>query len=163
MEFDTIRRCPIGNARARRMTTVSRSATVRHSAHQMFDLVDDVEHYADFLPWVKRSHERERTDARVVGELLFSKAGFEKSFVTRNDRQPGEKIEIRLIEGPFRHLEGVWRFEPMGEDACKVSVDLEFEFSSRLLAIAFGKVFTQAAGTLVNSFVARANACYGSR
>ncbi|WP_041381702.1 type II toxin-antitoxin system RatA family toxin [Spiribacter curvatus] len=145
------------------MTTVSRSAIVRYSAHQMFDLVDDVEHYEDFLPWVKRSHERERTEDRVVGELLFSKAGFEKSFVTRNLRQPGKMIEIRLIEGPFRHLEGFWRFEPMGEGACKVSVDLEFEFSSRLLAMAFGRVFTQVAGTLVDSFVTRANTCYGQR
>ena len=70
-------------------------------------------------------------------------------------------IEIRLVEGPFRHLEGFWRFDALGEDACKVSLDLEFEFSNRLLAMAFGKVFTQVAGTLVDSFVKRANERYG--
>ncbi len=143
------------------MTTVSRSAMVRHSAEEMFELVDDVRGYEDFLPWVKRSRERERDGDVVIGELLFSKAGIEKSFTTRNRRQPGKMIEIRLVEGPFRHLEGFWRFDALGEDACKVSLDLEFEFSNRLLAMAFGKVFTQVAGTLVDSFVKRANERYG--
>ncbi len=143
------------------MPTVSRSALVRHTAAEMFDLVDDVARYQDFLPWVKRSVERERSEDIVIGELLFAKAGFEKSFTTRNLRQPGKMIEIRLVEGPFRQLEGFWRFEPLGEDACKVSLDLEFEFSSKLLAMAFGKVFTQVAGTLVDSFVQRAHQCYG--
>lgn len=143
------------------MPTVSRSAIVRHTATEMFDLVDDVARYQDFLPWVKTSLERERSEDLVVGELLFAKAGFEKSFTTRNLRQPGKMIEIRLVEGPFRQLEGFWRFEALGEDACKVSLDLEFEFSNKLLAMAFGKVFTQVAGTLVDSFVQRANKCYG--
>lgn len=143
------------------MTTVSRSALVRHSAEEMFDLVDDVRSYQEFLPWVKRSREIERNEDMVCGELLFSKAGFEKSFVTRNRRQPGKMIEIRLVEGPFRQLEGFWRFQPLGHGGCKVSVDLEFEFSSRLLGAAFGRVFTQVAGTLVDSFVRRANTVYG--
>jgi ribosome-associated toxin RatA of RatAB toxin-antitoxin module len=143
------------------MTTVSRSAIVRHSAQQMFELVDDVRRYQEFLPWVKDSRELERRDDLVVGQLLFAKAGFEKSFTTRNYRQPGKMIEIRLVRGPFHQLEGFWRFEPMGEGACKVSLDLEFEFANRLLAMAFGKVFTQVAGTLVDSFVKRADQCYG--
>lgn len=146
-----------------KMTTVSRSAHVRYSAEKMFELVDDVQSYQDFLPWVKRSRELERSDEVVCGELLFAKAGFEKSFTTRNLRQPGKMIEIRLIEGPFQHLEGFWQFQSITENACKVSVDLEFEFSNRLLSMAFGKVFTQVAGTLVDSFVQRAEVIYGGR
>ena len=145
------------------MTTVSRSALVRYSADEMFELVDNVRDYQDFLPWVKRSRELERNADMVCGELLFAKAGFEKSFVTRNRRQPGKMIEIRLVEGPFRQLEGFWRFDSLGERACKVSVDLEFEFSNRLLSAAFGRVFTQVAGTLVDSFVKRAHEVYGKR
>lgn len=143
------------------MTTVSRSAHVRYSADKMFELVDDVKSYQEFLPWVKRSRELERNDNIVCGELLFAKAGFEKSFVTRNLRQPGKMIEIRLVEGPFQQLEGFWRFQALTENACKVSVDLEFAFSNRLLSMAFGKVFTQVAGTLVDSFVQRAEVIYG--
>ncbi|MDR9406069.1 MAG: type II toxin-antitoxin system RatA family toxin [Spiribacter sp.] len=143
------------------MTTVSRSALVRHSAQEMFDLVDNVNHYQDFLPWVKRSRELERTEDVVCGELVFAKAGIEQAFTTRNRRQPGKMIEIRLVEGPFRQLEGFWRFTELADQACKVSVDLEFEFANRLVSRAFGRVFTQVAGTLVDSFVKRADELYG--
>jgi ribosome-associated toxin RatA of RatAB toxin-antitoxin module len=145
------------------MTTVSRSALVPYSAEDMFRLVDDVESYERFLPWVKSSRELHRDDDTVRATLVFSKGGFEKSFTTQNRSQRGKMIDIRLVEGPFRHLDGYWRFEPLGEDACKVSLDLEFEFSSRLLGMAFGRVFTQVANTLVDSFVRRAEEVYGRR
>jgi ribosome-associated toxin RatA of RatAB toxin-antitoxin module len=143
------------------MTTVSRSATVAYSAEAMFELVDDVNAYQDFLPWVKRSTEHYRDDSQVKATLIFSKGGFEKAFTTLNRRHPGEMIDIRLVEGPFRHLEGIWRFEPMEAGGSKVSLDLEFEFANRLLAMAFGRVFTQVATTLVDSFVRRAQTVYG--
>jgi len=145
------------------MTTVARSALVSHSAEDMFRLVDDVAAYEQFLPWVKRSRELYRDADTVRAELLFSKGGFEKSFTTQNRIQYGKMIDIRLVEGPFRHLDGYWRFQPLSESACKVSLDLEFEFSNRLLAMAFGRVFTQVAGTLVDSFVRRADALYGGK
>ncbi|PWG64245.1 type II toxin-antitoxin system RatA family toxin [Sediminicurvatus halobius] len=143
------------------MTTVARSALVPYSAEDMFRLVDDVASYEQFLPWVKRSRELHRDADTVRAELLFSKGGFEKSFTTQNRIQYGKMIDIRLVEGPFRHLDGYWRFQSLADDACKVSLDLEFEFSNRLLAMAFGRVFTQVAGTLVDSFVRRAHELYG--
>lgn len=145
------------------MTTVARSALVSYPAEDMFRLVDDVNSYERFLPWVKRSRELHRDADTVRAELLFSKGGFEKSFTTQNRIQYGKMIDIRLVEGPFRHLDGYWRFQPLSDDACKVSLDLEFEFSNRLLAMAFGRVFTQVAGTLVDSFVKRADELYGGR
>lgn len=143
------------------MTTVSRSALVSYSSEQMFLLVDDVAHYQDFLPWVKESRELHRDDDTVRATLVFSKGGFEKSFTTQNRIRYGKMIDIRLVEGPFRHLNGYWRFEQLREDACKVSLDMDFEFSSRLLGMAFGRVFTQVANTLVDSFVRRAREVYG--
>lgn len=143
------------------MTTVSRSALVSHSAEDMFRLVDDVNAYEQFLPWVKSSRELHRDDDTVRATLVFSKGGFEKSFTTQNRIKYGKMIDIRLVEGPFKHLDGYWRFEQLREDACKVSLDLEFEFSSRLLGMAFGRVFTQVANTLVDSFVRRADQVYG--
>ncbi len=143
------------------MTTVSRSALVSHSAEDMFRLVDDVNSYERFLPWVKSSRELHRDDDTVRATLVFSKGGFEKSFTTQNRVKYGKMIDIRLVEGPFKHLDGYWRFEQLREDACKVSLDLEFEFSNRLLGMAFGRVFTQVATTLVDSFVRRADEVYG--
>jgi len=143
------------------MTTVSRSAVVDHSPETMFALVDDVDRYDEFLPWVKTATVLHRDESVVKGTLLFSKGGFEKSFTTENYRHPGEAIDIRLVRGPFRHLKGTWRFEPMGERGCKVALNMDFEFTNRLLAMAFGRVFTQMANSLVDSFVRRADSLYG--
>jgi len=143
------------------MTTVSRSAIVSYSAHQMFRLVDDVDSYDKFLPWCKHSEEHHRDDDCVRATILFSRGGFEKSFTTQNRLQPGKMIDIRLVEGPFQRLDGYWRFQDLGEDASKVSLDLEFEFSNRILRMAFGRVFTQVANTLVDAFVERADRVYG--
>ena len=143
------------------MASVSRSAMVPYSAQAMFDLVDDVNAYQEFLPWVKSSRERYRDEDTVEATLVFAKGGFEKSFTTRNRLQHGKMIELRLVEGPFRHLHGYWQFHRLDEQASRVSLDLEFEFASRLLSAAFGRVFTQVANTLVDSFVQRARQVYG--
>ncbi|GAA0561097.1 type II toxin-antitoxin system RatA family toxin [Halomonas salifodinae] len=143
------------------MPTVNRSALVRHSPQAMFDLVNDFERYPEFLPGCRRARLLEHDDAHLVGELTLAKAGIEQSFTTRNDLHAPERIELSLVHGPFRRLQGRWLFTPMGEDACKVSLELEFEFASRLLGMAFGRLFQQVAGQLVDSFTRRADDVYG--
>lgn len=143
------------------MASVSRSALVPYSAEQMFELVTDVNSYRDFLPWCGDSRVLKQEGDVVEASILVSKAGIERAFTTRNRMQPGKMVEIRLVEGPFRHLDGYWRFYPLREDACKVTLDLDFEFSSRVITLAFGKVFTQIANTLVDAFVKRAKEVHG--
>ena len=143
------------------MPSVSRSALVPHSAEDMFNLVADVDRYREFLPWCADSRVLSRNEDEMKASILISKAGIERSFTTVNRFQPGKMMEMKLLEGPFRHLEGFWRFYPLREDACKVALDLDFEFSSRVITLAFGKVFTQIANTLVDAFVRRADELYG--
>lgn len=143
------------------MPSVSRSALVPHSAENMFNLVADVDRYREFLPWCADSRVLSRNEDEMKASILISKAGIERSFTTVNRFQPGKMMEMKLLEGPFRHLEGFWRFYPLREDACKVALDLDFEFSSRVITLAFGKVFTQIANTLVDAFVRRADELYG--
>lgn len=144
------------------MPSVSRSALVSHSAEQMFELVADVDRYQEFLPWCAGSKVISRDVDEMKASIVISKAGIERSFATVNRFQPGKMMEIRLLEGPFRHLEGFWRFQALRADASKVSLDLDFEFSNRMVTLAFGKVFTQIANSLVDAFVKRADAVYGS-
>lgn len=144
------------------MTTVSRSALVPYSAEGMFRLVEDVDSYQRFLPWCKESRVLQRDEDCVHAMIVFSKGGMEKSFTTQNRLHRNKMIDIRLIEGPFRHLNGYWRFQGLPGHGCKVALDLEFEFSNRLLAMAFGRVFHQVANTLVDSFVRRAEELYGN-
>lgn len=145
------------------MPSVSRSALVPYSAQQMYDLVADVDRYREFLPWCSDSTVLSRDADEMRARIVIAKAGIERPFATVNRLQPGKMMEMRLLEGPFKQLEGFWRFQPLREDACKVSLDLDFEFSSKVISLAFGKIFTQIANTLVDAFVRRAEEVYGNQ
>jgi ribosome-associated toxin RatA of RatAB toxin-antitoxin module len=143
------------------MTVIQKSALVKFSAQQMFDLVNDVEAYPKFLPWCGGSRIIKREDDLVEAELLIAKGGFKKSFSTRNKIEQGLSMTISLLNGPFSSLEGKWDFIPLREDASKISLDLEFEMSGKLASLAFGAVFNQICNTMVSSFTARAKEIYG--
>ena len=145
------------------MTTINRSALVPYAAAEMYALVDDINAYQDFLPWCKASHVLSRGDNEVRAELRLVRGGFEKSFVTRNRSDNDQMIEMSLEQGPFHHLEGIWRFDSLDAGACKVSLHLDFEFSNKLLGFTFGPVFNQIANTLVDAFCRRAEVIYGKR
>lgn len=145
------------------MPTINRSALVPYSAAEMFALVDDIAAYQDFLPWCKSSTVLSRDNDVVRGSIELAKGGIQKAFTTRNRIQHNKMIEMRLEEGPFQHLEGFWKFDLLGDDACKVSLVLEFEFSSKLLGLTFGPVFNQIANSLVDAFCKRAVDVYGKR
>ena len=143
------------------MTVIQKSALVKFSAQQMFDLVNDIESYPKFLPWCAGSRIIKREDDIVEAELTISKSGFKKSFSTRNLIDKGGRITVSLLDGPFSHLDGVWNFMPLRENASKISLDLEFEMSSVLANLAFGAVFNQICNTMVASFTSRAKEVYG--
>jgi ribosome-associated toxin RatA of RatAB toxin-antitoxin module len=145
------------------MPTVSKSALVSHSAADMYGLVDDVEAYPQFLPWCGGARVISRNEDEVHAGIDIAYGAVRKSFTTRNRLQKNKMIEVRLVEGPFKHLEGYWRFDALSESACKVSLDMQYEFSSKLIGFAVGPVFSQIANTLVDSFCQRADALYGKQ
>jgi ribosome-associated toxin RatA of RatAB toxin-antitoxin module len=141
---------------------VEKSALVPYSAQAMFDLVADVEHYKEFLPWCSDSQLLSRVDNELCGKIEVSRMGIRQSFSTCNTLDPPGRMGLVLHEGPFKHLQGEWRFVELREDACKVMLTMEFEFSGKLINAAFGKVFNQVANSLVESFVERAREVYGA-
>lgn len=128
---------------------------------EMFNIVDDIDAYPQFLPWCGSASVINRSADQVQATVEISHSGIRKSFTTRNHLQKGKMIEMELIDGPFKHLHGYWRFHQLGENACKVTLDLEYEFSNKLLSLAIGPVFSQIANTLVDAFCQRADALYG--
>lgn len=144
------------------MRKVRRSALVPYSAAQMFRLVDDVESYPDFLPWCGGAHIDRREGDDVVATLELDKGGVSKRFTTRNRRREFESIDLFLVGGPFRHLEGGWRFRSLGEEGSEVSLELEFEFESRLVDMVFGRFFEETCNSLVDAFTRRAAAVFGA-
>lgn len=145
------------------MTTLSRSALVPYAPHEMYALVNEIERYPEFLPWCRSTQIHERTEDEVRATIDMAKGSMRKSFTTRNHMQNDKMIEIGLVDGPFSHLHGFWRFDQLGETACKVSLDIEFDFSNRLLGLAVGPMFGQIVASLVDAFVKRARDVYGPR
>ncbi len=143
------------------MPIVQKSALIKYSADQMFAIVDDIESYPTFLPWCSGSKVLKREGDIVEAELLISKAGFNKTFSTRNRRDGQGKLFMTLLDGPFSSLDGVWDFMPLREDASKISLDLEFEMHGKFASLAFGTIFNQICNTMVKSFTDRAKQVYG--
>lgn len=142
------------------MTEVKREALVPFTTEQMYALVDDIAAYPQFLPWCRSTTVHERNEHEVRASIELAKGAVNKSFTTCNVTHPYGEIEMHLLEGPFKQLQGFWRFHELKPGACKVTLDLEFEFSNKLVALAIGPVFNQIANTLVDAFVERAREVY---
>jgi ribosome-associated toxin RatA of RatAB toxin-antitoxin module len=143
------------------MRKVRRSALLPYRAQDMFVLVDDVEAYPDFLPWCNSARVVNRSDEQLEATLELQKGALSKTFTTRNQRHEFESIDLALVEGPFRHLSGGWRFKDLGDDGCKVSLELDFEFRSRAADLMFGAFFEQVCNALIDAFSKRAAVVYG--
>ncbi|MEZ8018736.1 SRPBCC family protein [Vibrio splendidus] len=142
------------------MPKVTRSALVSFSADQMFSLVNDVARYHEFLPGCSGSRVIESSDSTMVASVDVSKAGISKTFTTSNRLADGAEILMELVDGPFKKLQGGWYFTPLDEQACKVELKLEFEFSSRMIEMAFGKIFNDLTSNMVSAFTQRAKQVY---
>ena len=143
------------------MPLVQKSALVPFSTAQMFALVDDVERYPEFLPWCGGARARKLDALTTVATIDIDYHGIRRSFTTANTRQGTESMHISLQEGPFKALEGVWQFTRLESAACKVSLRLDYSFANAVLESAVGPVFGMIANTMIESFVARADALYG--
>jgi ribosome-associated toxin RatA of RatAB toxin-antitoxin module len=139
---------------------ISRSALLPFSAKQMFDVVNDVALYQDYLPLCSRSEVIESSPEFMVARLTLTKAGVSQQFTTRNKLVSAERIDLQLVEGPFTSLNGYWLFSQLGSDGCKTEMNLTFDFNSRMLNATFGKVFEQVADSLVEAFCDRAKVLY---
>jgi len=143
------------------MAEVQRSALVPYSAQRMFALVDRVEDYPKFLPWCGGSTVELRSSEVTRAEIRIDYHGIRQAFKTENRNAPPSRIDIQLVSGPFRRLDGHWQFSALRADACKIEFRLHYEFSSRLLEKLVGPVFNYIAGSLVDAFLARAEKLYG--
>jgi ribosome-associated toxin RatA of RatAB toxin-antitoxin module len=143
------------------VTSISKTALIPYSAAKMYDLVADVDAYQDFLPWCGGSKVLSKTEDEIKGQVDIQHLGLNKSFTTLNRMQKNKMIEMKLVDGPFKHLQGYWRFNALDENGCKISLDLEFEFSNKMMSMAFGPIFSQIANNMVDAFCQRAVAIYG--
>ncbi|MGE5792027.1 MAG: type II toxin-antitoxin system RatA family toxin [Bacteroidota bacterium] len=140
------------------MVTVERQAIVPYSAQRMYALVEDIESYPLFLPWCSRTEVTSRTARRTTATIHVDFRGVQQAFTTANQLQPGERIEMALVRGPFRSLAGEWRFRALSAAGCRVELALAYQLASPLLGRVVGPVFDHIANTFVDAFVRRADA-----
>ncbi|ABN73367.1 type II toxin-antitoxin system RatA family toxin [Actinobacillus pleuropneumoniae] len=143
------------------MPIVNQSSLVPYSAEQMYQLVNDYEKYPQFLSGCIGAKTISRGNNELEAELQIQKLGISQSFSTHNKMLPNERIEMKLVNGPFRQLQGAWNFQPFDEQSCKISLYLEFEFSNPVVGMVFGKIFNELTLKMVNAFKQRAKEVYG--
>lgn len=139
---------------------VERSALVNFSAQQMYDLVNDIEAYPQFMADCSEARVLARGDDWLEARLTLRKAGLQQSFVTRNQLQPPHSMSMNLVDGPFKYLRGLWRFTALADNACKVSFELEFALGNPLLGMAVGKLLESVGGQQVEAICLRAKHIY---
>ncbi|BBQ82689.1 ubiquinone-binding protein [Klebsiella sp. WP7-S18-CRE-02] len=142
------------------MPQISRTALVPYSAEQMYQLVNDVNAYPDFLPGCTGSRVLESGPTQMTAAVDVSKAGISKTFTTRNTLTDNQSILMHLVDGPFKTLIGGWKFTPLSADACKIEFQLDFEFTNKLIELAFGRIFKELALNMVQAFTMRAREVY---
>lgn len=143
------------------MASIKRSALVQYSADQMFDLVNDIEKYPEFMSGCEEAVVISKSDESIVGKLRLSRAGLKQEFTTKNWLDRPSLIEMELVEGKFKSFNARWSFEKLSEDACKVALSMEFEVDSFLVDAAAEKLLTSSANNLVDQIVTRAKETYG--
>jgi ribosome-associated toxin RatA of RatAB toxin-antitoxin module len=142
------------------MQSVKKSVLVPFSAADMFGLVDGVERYPEFLPWCSGARILETHEGGKTARVDINYHGVRAHFTTDNVNRPPESIVLTLNNGPFRHLHGEWRFHALAEDACKVELELSYQFSTHVLEKVVGPVFGHIASTMIDAFVRRAEECH---
>lgn len=131
-----------------------------YPAEVMFEIVNNVEAYPEFLPWCAETRILSQTDSSMEASILMKKAGVNRWFTTKNRIDKNKSIKMTLVNGPFKHLDGEWKFIEFEASASKIELELSFEFSHGLGSTLIAPIFTQIANTLVDSFCKRAQDLY---
>lgn len=145
------------------MRQLHKSLFMPFSAAQMFAIVNDIDAYGQFLPWCGGARVIQCDGDIITAEIVIAKGPASVAFTTYNRLKINERIDMQLARGPFKHLIGAWLFEPKGEHACQVRLQMDFEFNNRLLSMTVGPVFEQVVGSLIEAFRKRAEVLYANK
>jgi ribosome-associated toxin RatA of RatAB toxin-antitoxin module len=142
------------------MHHISKSAIVPYSCEQMYQLVNRVNDYPEFLNWCSSASILNQTDDEITASVSIKKSAFNQTFTTVNTLTINQRVDMQLKDGPFSHLSGAWIFTALSDNACKVELELEFSFSSKIVDIAISPIFTSIANSQLDAFISRAKAVY---
>jgi ribosome-associated toxin RatA of RatAB toxin-antitoxin module len=145
------------------LTEIHKKTVVPYTADEMYALVNDIEAYPTFLPWCTNAQVLNTNDYHLTASIALKAGKIKQAFTTENTMQPGRSIKMQLVKGPFKYLNGHWQFDPDNANSSTISLDMDFEFKNKLLKLALSSTFNKIMGSLVMSFIKRAQAVYGKR
>jgi len=145
------------------MTEISKMTVVPYTPEEMYVLVNDIESYPAFLPWCTAAKIFNQKEESMTATLSLALGKIKQSFTTENTMQDGSRIDMQLIDGPFKHLSGYWKFNLEDEHSCHIQLHMNFEFKNKIIKHTLGKAFYKVMDSLVDSFVQRAQQVYGNR
>lgn len=143
------------------MRQLHKSLLMPYSSAKIYAVVEDILSYPQFLPWCGGTRILAQEENCVDAEIVIAKGPVRLAFATTNTLTPNQRIDMRLKTGPFKQLTGYWLVDAVGDDACRVTLKLDFDFNNRLLAMTVGAVFEQVIGSLIDAFLVRAKVLYG--
>ena len=138
------------------MREVKRSALIAESPARMYALINDIERYPEFVPWCTAARVESRKEGEIVATLTIKRGPLRAEFTTRNLLEPGKRVLMQFVSGPFSVLEGLWTLTPLGDLGCRVELEMRFEFANRVAGTLFAPLFEDTAASLVDAFVKRA-------
>jgi ribosome-associated toxin RatA of RatAB toxin-antitoxin module len=138
------------------MREVKRSALIAESPARMYALINDIDRYPEFVPWCTAARVESRKEGEIVATLTIKRGPLRAEFTTRNLLEPGKRVLMQFVSGPFRVLEGLWTLTPLGDLGCRVELEMRFEFANRVAGTLFAPLFEDTAASLVDAFVKRA-------
>ena len=145
------------------MHKISRSAVSPFTQEQWFALVNDIPSYSQFIPTCSNARVINEHDDGYTAEIELSLSRIRQTFATRNTEYPYEKVSMTLASGPFKSLQGAWTFEPVNDNQCLITFNLEYEFTSKTVGTVLGPMFRQLTDKTVQAFLNRANMVYGTK
>jgi ribosome-associated toxin RatA of RatAB toxin-antitoxin module len=140
---------------------ISKSAIVPYSCEQMYQLVNQIDKYPQFLNWCSSADILNQTEQEITASVSINKNTFKQTFTTLNTLTPNVRIDMQLKDGPFKQLNGAWIFTSLNDNACKINLELEFSFASKLVDMVIAPVFTSISNTQLDAFIERAKQIYG--
>ena len=131
-----------------------------YTPEQLFDLVADVGHYQDFLPWVAATRIREDSETGMVADLIVGFGALKETFTSRVKKDRPRQIDIDYIEGPLKYLHNHWKFRAV-PGGTEVDFCVDFAFRNRIFEALAGQMFDRALRRMIGAFETRAAALYG--
>ena len=138
------------------MKNIHKEEDINIDIETIFNLINDIKSYPNYLPWCTKSEVKEESDDIIIGKIFISKSFINWNFSTKNTIKKNESISLELVDGPFESLTGKWLFSPINQFNTRVSLDIDYKFKSSIIELSIEPIFSSIMNSILDSFISEA-------